>query len=325
MKRIALITGITGQDGPYMAKYLLENDYKVYGLIRRHSKINFDNIDYLGIRNDIDYVVGDLLDESSINHSINMIRPTELYGFAAQSFVGASWDLSKWTTEVNCVGTLNILNAIKNNSPTTRYLQASTSEMFGNVEQSYRSETTPFNPCSPYGVSKLYGYWMTINYRQSYGLHANNAIMFNHESPIRGKEFVTRKITDAVARIYLGKQNKVVLGNLDVSRDWGYAGDMVNGCHKILQQDISGDFVLATGVSHSIRDLLDIAFAEVGIADWASYVDLDPQYSRPTELHKLCGDITKAKKVLNWQPTTSFNELISMMVQADIEMVKNGN
>jgi GDPmannose 4,6-dehydratase len=325
MKKTALITGITGQDGSYLAQYLLDNDYRVYGFVRRHTKINFDNIDYFKIRDNIDYVIGDLLDECSINHAINTIRPTELYGLAAQTFVGASWDLSKWTTEVNCVGTLNILNGIKAHSPNTRYLQAASSEMFGNVKQDLRSETTPFNPCSPYGVSKLYGYWMTVNYRQSYGLHASNAILFNHESPIRGKEFVTRKITDAVARIHLGKQDKVILGNLDVTRDWGYAGDFVKAYHRILQQDTPDDFVLATGVSHSIRELLTIAFAEVGILDWKKYVVLDPLYSRPTELHNLRGDITKAKTMLQWEPSIDFKELISKMVAEDIKRVKNGN
>ena len=228
MKKIAFVTGMTGQDGPYLAKHLLDNDYKVYGLVKRYSNPNLSNLDYLGIENKIELITGDITDDSNMNHLIKTIRPNEFYNLAAQSFVGASWELNKTTTEVNALGVLNILNAIVGHNPTTKFYQASTSELYGNANiKGVQDEKTPFHPRSPYGISKLYAYWMTVNFRESYSLHASNGILFNHESPIRGKEFVTRKITDGVAKIKLGLAKKLTLGKLDAKRDWGFAGDFV--------------------------------------------------------------------------------------------------
>src|SRR6056300_232722 len=241
MNKTAFVTGMTGQDGPYLAKLLLEKGYKVYGLIKRYSNPNLDNIKYLGIENDLELVTGDITDDSSVNHLIKSIKPNEFYKLAAQSFVGASWDLNKVTTEVNAIGPLNILNAIRMHSPNTRFYQASTSEMFGNSTTEFQNEDTPFTPRSPYGVAKLYAYWITINFRESYSLHASNGILFNHESPIRGKEFVTRKITDGIAKIKLGLDDKIVLGNLESKRDWGFAGDFVEAMWLMLQQNEPDD------------------------------------------------------------------------------------
>jgi GDPmannose 4,6-dehydratase len=323
MKKTAFITGMTGQDGPYLAKLLLEKDYHVYGLCKRYSNPNLDNLKFLGIQNDVELVTGDITDDGCINQLTKSLRPNEFYNLAAQSFVGASWDLNKVTTEVNCLGTLNILNAIKNHSPDTRFYQASTSEMYGNSNGGQQNETTPFHPRSPYGVSKLYAHWMTINFRESYGLHCSNGILFNHESPIRGIEFVTRKITDGVARIRLGLKNDITLGNLDAKRDWGFAGDYVEAMWMMTQQPEGGDYVIGTGEQHSIKEVLEIAFARVGINDWEKYVQTDPRFKRPAELHSLCGDSTKAKQILNWEPKTSFKQLIEMMVEADFERLKN--
>jgi GDPmannose 4,6-dehydratase len=322
MKKIAFITGMTGQDGPYLAKLLLEKDYKVYGLVKRYSNPNLSNINYLNIEKDIDLVTGDITDDSCINHLIKTINPQEFYNLAAQSFVGASWELSKMTTDVNAVGVLNILNAIKLHSPATRFYQASTSEMFGNSRVSVQDETTPFHPRSPYGVAKLYAYWMTVNFRESYSLHASNGILFNHESPIRGKEFVTRKITDGVARIKLGISDKLVLGNLDAERDWGFAGDFVEAMWAMLQQKEPGDYVVATGKKHTIRQFLDIAFNHVGISDWEKYIHTDSRFKRPAELNSLCGNPSKAYQVLGWENKTSFDSLVKMMVDADIVRLK---
>jgi len=323
MKKTAFITGMTGQDGPYLAKLLLEKDYHVYGLCKRYSNPNLDNLKFLGIQNDVELVTGDITDDGCINQLTKSLRPNEFYNLAAQSFVGASWDLNKVTTEVNCLGTLNILNAIKNHSPDTRFYQASTSEMYGNSNGGQQNETTPFHPRSPYGVSKLYAHWMTINFRESYGLHCSNGILFNHESPIRGIEFVTRKITDGVARIRLGLKNDITLGNLDAKRDWGFAGDYVEAMWMMTQQPEGGDYVIGTGEQHSIREVLEIAFAHVGINDWEKYVQTDPRFKRPAELHSLCGDSTKAKQILKWEPKTSFKQLIEIMVEADFERLKN--
>lgn len=322
MKKTAFITGMTGQDGPYLAKFLLEKNYHVYGLCKRYSNPNLDNLKYLGIQNDIELVTGDITDDGCISQLVKSLRPNEFYNLAAQSFVGASWDLNKVTTEVNCLGTLNILNAIKNHSYNTRFYQASTSEMFGNASNKQQNENTPFHPRSPYGVSKLYAHWMTINFRESYGIHASTGILFNHESPIRGIEFVTRKITDGVAKIRLGLSDKLVLGNLDSSRDWGFAGDYVEAMWLMLQQSEGDDYVIGTGEQHSIREVLEIAFARVGINDWEKYIETDPRFKRPAELYSLCGDSTKAKQILNWEPKTSFKELIEMMVEADFERLK---
>lgn len=315
----AFVTGMTGQDGPYLAKLLLEKGYQVYGLVKRYSNPNLDNIKFLGIENNIELITGDITDENSMNHLVKSIRPNEFYNLAAQSFVGASWDLNKVTTEVNSIGPLNILNAIQSNSPTTKFYQASTSEMYGNSNGEMQDENTTFKPRSPYGVSKLYAHWMTINFRESYSIHASSGILFNHESPIRGKEFVTRKVTDGIAQIKLGLQDKIVLGNLDAKRDWGFAGDFVEAMWMMVQQDQPGDYVISTGIQHSITDLLNIGFNHVGINDWKKYVESDPRFKRPAELHSLCGDSSKAKKVLGWEPKTNFETLIKEMVDADLE------
>ena len=322
MKKTAFVTGMTGQDGPYLAKLLLEKDYKVYGLVKRYSNPNFDNMKFIGIENDIELVTGDVTDENSMNHILKTIKPNEFYNLAAQSFVGASWELNKLTTEVNSLGPLNILNAIKIHCPTTRYYQASTSEMYGNSNGGKQDETTPFRPRSPYGVSKLYAYWITVNFRESYSLFAANGVLFNHESLLRGIEFVTRKVTDGVAKIKLGLKDKIVLGNLDAKRDWGFAGDFVEAMWRILQQDEPDDYVIATGVQYTIGELLEKSFAAVGITDWEKYVESDPRFKRPAELHSLCGDPTKAKEKLGWEPKTSFDEMIKMMVEADIERLQ---
>jgi len=318
----AFVTGMTGQDGPYLAKLLLEKGYQVYGLVKRYSNPNLDNIKFLGIENDIELITGDITDENSMNHLVKSIRPNEFYNLAAQSFVGASWDLNKVTTEVNSIGPLNILNAIQSNSPTTKFYQASTSEMYGNSNGEMQDENTTFKPRSPYGVSKLYAHWMTINFRESYSIHASNGILFNHESPIRGREFVTRKVTDGIARIKLGLQDKIVLGNLDSKRDWGFAGDFVEAMWMMLQQDEPGDYVISTGIQHSITDLLNIGFNHVGIVDWKKYIESDPRFKRPAELHSLCGDSSKAKKILGWQPKTNFETLIKDMVDVDLKRLQ---
>ena len=319
MKKTAFVTGMTGQDGPYLAKFLLEKGYHVYGLMKRYSNPNLDNLKFLGILNDIEMVTGDITDDSNMNHLVKSIKPNEFYNLAAQSFVGASWDLNKLTTEVNAIGPLNILNAIKTHSPDTKFYQASTSEMYGNSKGGLQNEETPFHPRSPYGVAKLYAYWITVNFRESYSLHASNGILFNHESPIRGIEFVTRKVTDGIAKIKLGLNDKIVLGNLDAKRDWGFAGDFVEAMWLMLQQEEPGDYVVATGKEYTIRQLLDIGFNHVGLSDWEKYVTSDPRFKRPAELHTLCGDSSKAKNVLGWSNKTSFEDLVKMMVDADIK------
>jgi GDPmannose 4,6-dehydratase len=321
----AFITGMTGQDGPYLAKLLLEKGYHVYGLCKRYSNPNLDNLKFLGIQNDIELVTGDITDDGCMNQLVKSLRPNEFYNLAAQSFVGASWDLNKVTTEVNCLGTLNILNAIKNQSADTRFYQASTSEMYGNTKEiGYvrQNESTPFHPRSPYGVSKLYAHWMNINFRESYGMHCSNGVLFNHESPIRGIEFVTRKISDGVAKIKLGLKDNITLGNLESSRDWGFAGDYVEAMWKMTQQPEGDDYVIGTGEHHSIGEFLDIAFKHVGIDEWKQYVLSDPRFKRPAELYSLCGDSSKAKQILNWEPKTSFEDLVKMMVDADMERLK---
>lgn len=320
MKKTALVTGMTGQDGPYLAKYLIEKGYHVYGLVKRYSNPNLDNIRWLGIENDVELVTGDITDENCMNHIMQTIKPQEVYNLAAQSFVGISWDLNKLTTEVNCMGPLNLLNAIRQHNPNARFYQASTSEMFGNAtEPGQQSENTPFRPRSPYGVSKLYSHWMTINFRESYSLYACSGILFNHESPLRGREFVTRKVTDAVARIKLGLADSVTLGNLDSARDWGFAGDFVEAMWLMLQQDTARDYVIATGEQHTIGDLCRVAFEHVGISEWQHLVKSDPRFKRPAELYSLCGDSTRARELLGWQPRTDFATMIRDMVDADIK------
>jgi len=323
MKKTALITGILGQDGPYLAQFLLKKDYKVYGLIRRYSTPNFGNLEYLGIEHDVNYIEGDMTDESSLLSIIKNTRPQEIYNLAAQSFVGSSWEQAKLTTEVNSLGVLHLLNAIKYFSPTSRFYQASTSEMFGlSHENGVQDETTPFHPRSPYGVSKVYAYWMTVNFRESYNVFASNGILFNHESPIRGIQFVTRKITDGVARIKLGLQDELRLGNLDPQRDWGFAGDYVEAMYLILQAENPDDYVIATGKTHSVQEFVEKAFATVGITDWKKYVQTDPRFQRPAEVPMLKGCIDKATKQLGWKPKVSFDKLVTMMVKADIERLE---
>ena len=323
MKRTAFITGMTGQDGPYLAKLLVEKGYHVYGLVKRYSNPNLDNIKWLGIENDIELVTGDITDENNMNHLMQALKPNEVYNLAAQSFVGASWDLNKLTTEVNSIGVLNLLNAIRSHNPNARFYQASTSEMFGNATELWQqNETTPFRPRSPYGVSKLYSHWMTINFRESYSLYACSGILFNHESPLRGREFVTRKVTDGVARIKLGLAESITLGNLDSKRDWGFAGDFVEAMWLMLQQPEAKDYVIATGEQHSIGELCDVAFCHVGIPDWQSLVKSDPRFKRPAELYSLCGDSMSARDLLGWKPRTDFATMICDMVDADLKRLQ---
>jgi GDPmannose 4,6-dehydratase len=323
MKKTAFITGVLGQDGSYLAKHLLEKDYKVYGLLRRKSIQNFDNTDYLNVTKEIEFITGDMTDEISLTRIIKQIKPNEIYNLAAQSFVGSSWDIPKHTTDVNSLGVLYLLESIKNYSPNTRFYQASTSEMFGNSnENGFQSEDTKFTPRSPYGIAKLYSYWLANNYKESYGMYCTNGILFNHESPIRGKEFVTRKITDGVAKIHLGLSDNITLGNLDAYRDWGFAGDFVEAMYLTLQQENPDNYVISTGESHSIREFLTIAFNRVGIENWEQYVKTDPQFNRPAEIHNLKGDCTKSKNKLGWEPKTSFFDLVNLMVDEDVKRLK---
>jgi len=320
MAKTALITGILGQDGPYLAKLLLEKGYKVYGLMRRYSAPQFSNLNFLGITGKIDFVEGDLTDESSLINIMKNIRPDEVYNLAAQSFVGSSWEQAKLTTEINALGVLYLLNAIKFFSPTTKYYQASTSEMFGlSNDNGFQDENTVFHPRSPYGISKVYAYWMTVNFRESYGLYTANGILFNHESPLRGIQFVTRKITDGVAKIKLGLAESISLGNLDAKRDWGFAGDYVEAIHLMLQQENPDDYVVGTGQFHSVKDFVAESFKNIGVTDWSKYVIIDPRFKRPAEVPHLRAKTDKAKAKLGWEPKVKFEELVKMMVDADIK------
>lgn len=322
--KTALITGILGQDGPYLAKLLLSKGYKVFGLTRRYSNPSFDNLDYLGIADKIEFIQGDMNDECSLMNIIKTIKPNEVYNLAAQSFVGSSWDQAKLTTEVNSLGVLYLLNAIKHFSPATKFYQASTSEMFGNSSNNgIQTEETPFHPRSPYAISKLYAYWITNNYKESYGMFCANGILFNHESPIRGKEFVTRKISEGVARIKLGLAKEIRLGNIESRRDWGFAGDYVEAMWLILQQKEPDNFIISTGETHSIKDFLNIAFNHVGIKNWKKYVKIDAKFKRPAELFALKGRSNKSREKLGWKPKVKFKELVKMMVDADIKRLKN--
>jgi GDPmannose 4,6-dehydratase len=325
MGKVAFITGILGQDGAYLAKFLLDKDYQVYGLVRRYTNPNYSNLEYLKIKDKINLVPGDMIDEGSMFNIINQIRPTEVYNLAAQSFVGTSWEQPRLTTEVNALGTLYLLNAIKNVSPKSKFYQASTSEMFGNKKgaKGIRDENTPFHPRSPYAISKLYAHWITNNFKESFGLFCCNGILFNHESPIRGKEFVTRKITDAVARIKLGLADSLKLGTLDTKRDWGFAGDYVEAMWLMLQHHRPDNYVVSTGESHSIREFCQAAFNHVGINDWEKYVSLDPSFKRPAEVYGLLGNSEKARKVLKWDPKVNFKQLVEMMVDADLKRYKS--
>lgn len=316
----ALVTGILGQDGPYLAKLLLEKGYKVYGLIRRYSNPNFENLNYVGITDDVEYIEGDLTDESSLMTIVKSVRPEEVYNLGAQSFVHSSFEQAKLTTEVNSLGVLYMLNTLKHFMPTARFYQASTSEMFGlSNDDGYQDENTQFHPRSPYGVAKVYAYWLTVNYRESYGMFTANGILFNHESPIRGKQFVTRKITDGVAQIKYGFADKLHLGNLDANRDWGFAGDYVEAMHLMLRADTPDDYVVATGDAHTVQEFVELAFDTAGIKNWKDYVVIDPRHKRPAEVPHLRGRADKAKKLLGWTPKVSFAELVKMMVEADLK------
>jgi GDPmannose 4,6-dehydratase len=314
--RRALITGITGQDGSYLAELLLDKGYEVFGVMRRASTENVERISHLLDR--ITLVQADLLDQGSLVGALEESRPTEVYNLAAQSFVPTSWSQPVLTAEFTAVGVTRLLEAIRKVDPTIRFYQASSSEMFGKVREVPQNEQTPFYPRSPYGVAKVYGHFITVNYRESYDLYAVSGILFNHESPRRGLEFSTRKITDGVARIKLGLADSLTLGNLDAKRDWGYAGDYVEAMWMMLQQDEPEDFVIATGVEHSVRDCMEIAFAHAGL-DPDEHVRVDPRYLRPAEVDHLVGDASKARERLGWAPRTSFRELIEMMVDADLE------
>lgn len=315
MKR-TLITGITGQDGSYLAEFLLEKGYKVYGLKRRTSTENDENIKH--IQKEIEFISGDLVDLSSLIQAVKRSKPDEVYNLGAQSFVGDSWSQPIYTAEVTALGALNMLEAIKQVKLDTHFYQASSSEMFGKVVEIPQQETTPFYPRSPYGVAKVYGHWITVNYRESFDLYACSGILFNHESPRRGIQFVTRKVTDAVAKIKLGHKAKLHLGNLDAKRDWGFAGDYVKAMWLMLQQDKPEDFVVATGKTHSVRDLVETAFNHVGLK-WEDYVIQDPSFMRPAEVDLLIGNPQKAKRKLGWEPEVSFSDLIKMMVDHDLK------
>jgi GDPmannose 4,6-dehydratase len=315
MSERAIITGITGQDGSYLAELLLEQGYEVTGIVRRASAPNFWRIEHLLGR--LTLRPADLLDQLSLMRVIDDVRPTEFYNLAAMSFVPASWDQPMLTGEFNSQGVTRVLEAIRQVDPKIRLYQASSSEMFGKVREVPQTELTPFYPRSPYGVSKVFGHYITVNYRESYGLFACSGILFNHESPRRGLEFVTRKVTDGVARIKLGLADTLQLGNLDACRDWGFAGDYVRAMWLMLQQDQPDDYVVATGLAHSVRQLVDVAFARVGL-DWQKHVRQDAAFLRPAEVDHLIGDPTKARTVLGWQPSVDFKELIEMMVDADL-------
>ena len=314
--RKAFITGITGQDGSYLAEILLEKGYEVYGLIRRSSSFNTARIDH--IFGDLELVFGDLTDGSVLNQLMRTIRPDEVYNLGAQSHVRVSFDMPEHTGDVDAMGTLRLLDAIREEGVECRFYQASSSEMFGEVAETPQTESTPFHPRSPYGVAKVYAYWITRNYREAYGMYAVNGILFNHESPRRGPTFVTRKITRAVGAILRGEQDELRLGNLEARRDWGFARDYMDGAWQMLQADEPDDYVLATGEAHSVEEFLDEAFAYVGL-DWREYVTIDPRYFRPAEVDVLIGDYSKAKEKLGWQPTVRFEELVRMMVDADRE------
>jgi GDPmannose 4,6-dehydratase len=321
----ALITGITGQDGSYLAELLLDKGYEVHGIIRRASSFNTERLDPIykdPHRSDARLFLhyGDLADAAVTSTLIAEIKPDEIYNLAAQSHVRVSFDIPEYTGDVTGVGTTRVLEAMRKSAPQARFYQASSSEMFGLVQETPQRETTPFYPRSPYGASKVYSYWMTVNYRESYNLHASNGILFNHESPRRGETFVTRKITRAVARIKAGVQKKLYLGNLDAKRDWGYAPEYVEAMWMMMQQETPDDYVIATGETHSIREFLDVSFSHAGL-EWQKYVEIDSKYYRPAEVDLLIGDASKAKKQLNWTPKTTFAELARIMTDADIDLL----
>ncbi len=319
MKRKAFITGITGQDGSYLAEILLEKGYEVYGMVRRSSSFNTARIDH--IFGDVELVFGDLSDGSVLNQLMRTIRPGEVYNLGAQSHVRVSFDVPEYTADTDAMGTLRLLDAIREEGVQARFYQASSSEMFGKAREIPQTEETPFHPRSPYGVSKVFSYWITRNYREAYGMYAVNGILFNHESPRRGPTFVTRKITRAVGAILRGEQEDLKLGNLEAKRDWGYAKDYMDGAWRMLQLDEPDDFVLATGETHSVEEFLDEAFGHAGL-EWRDYVKIDERYFRPAEVDVLIGDYSKAKSKLGWEPSVRFEELVRMMVDADRERGK---
>jgi GDPmannose 4,6-dehydratase len=318
MARRALITGITGQDGSYLAELLLEKDYEVIGMVRRSSTVNFERIAHL--QDKITFAPGDLLDEASLIEVLSTHRPDEVYNLAAQSFVQTSFSQPVLTGETTALGVTRLLDAIRIVDPDVRFYQASSSEMFGKVVEVPQRESTPFHPRSPYGVAKVYGHWITVNYRESYDLHASSGILFNHESPRRGLEFVTRKISHAVAQIKLGHQDELRLGNLEAQRDWGFAGDYVDAMWRMLQQDEPGDYVVSTNETHSVREFCEIAFGHVDL-DWEQHVVVDEKFFRPAEVDLLVGDSAKARDVLDWEPSVGFEELVTMMVDADLDLL----
>ncbi len=327
MSKKALITGITGQDGSYLTELLLKKGYDVFGIIRRASTFNTERIDHIyqdpheqGRR--LHLLYGDLNDASSLNKILRDVQPEEIYNLGAQSHVRVSFDIPEYTAEIGGLGTLRLLEAIRETGlHKTRFYQASSSELYGKVQEIPQTETTPFYPRSPYGVAKLYSYWITVNYRESYGLYACNGILFNHESPRRGETFVTRKVTRAAVSIKLGMQDKLFLGNLDAKRDWGFAGDYVEAMWLMLQQDQADDYVISTGETHSVRQLLDEAFGYLDL-DWQDYVEIDPRYFRPAEVDLLIGDSSKARRKLGWTPKVTFRDLVRMMVDADMNELK---
>lgn len=322
MAKNALITGITGQDGSYLAELLYNKGYNVYGLVRRLSTPNTSRIDH--IMNSVELLQGDITDQSSLSEAMRIAQPDEVYNLAAQSFVGTSWNQPVHTGDVTGLGMVRVLEAVRHVVPHARVYQASSSEMFGKVQETPQTENTKFYPRSPYGVAKVYAYWTCVNYRESYDMHISNGILFNHESPRRGIEFVTRKITDSVARIYHGLESELHLGNLDAKRDWGFAGDYVDAMWRMLQQDKPGDYVIATGETHSVEEFVQEAFSIAGL-DWKKYVVIDPKFVRPAEVQLLLGDPSKAKRELGWEPKVHFKELVKMMVEADLERLEPVN
>ena len=320
MAKKALITGITGQDGSYLAEFLLSKGYDVYGMVRRTSTVYYERIQH--IQDDIQLIQGDLSDQTSLNSAIKQVQPDEVYNLGAQSFVPTSWNQPVFTGEITGLGVTRVLDAIHSVKPDTRFYQASSSEMFGKVREVPQTEMTPFYPRSPYGVAKVYGHWITVNYRESYDLYACSGILFNHESPRRGLEFVTRKVTFNVAKIKLGLSHELRIGNLDSQRDWGFAGDYVQAMWLMLQQDEPDDYVVATGATHSVQRLLEVAFGAVDL-DWQNYAVQDERFMRPAEVDLLVGDPAKAHAKLGWEPSVTFEEMIQMMVEADLERLRN--
>ena len=322
-QKVALITGITGQDGAYLAQFLLDQGYEVFGMARRssHGGVADHRLRWLGIDRDVRMLDGDLLDLSGMIRLMNETRPTEVYNLAAQSYVATSWDQPILTSQVTGLGVANVLEAVRIAAPQARFYQASSSEMYGLIQQPVQTETTPFHPRSPYAVSKLYGHWITVNYRESFGIHASSGILFNHESPLRGLEFVTRKVTDGVARIKLGLANELRLGNIDAKRDWGHARDYVRAMWLMLQQDKADDYVIATGRTTSVRDMCRIAFDHIGLS-MDDHVVIDPKFYRPAEVDILLGDASKAARVFGWRPQTTLEAMITEMVDADLARLR---